>query len=136
MKERSVYEGILDRSGMICTGTVVGVDAGGRRVRVKTMGTGVVDDLDVYDARVVHQAWHVEGDEDVAIPRNGSVGIVSFIGTEAFWLGAYPLDMTTGDSQRDNQLVLNPGDRVLKTSYGSYVVIRTSGLIEMHSAPL
>ena len=131
----SPYEGMYDRTGLVCLGRVISVDAAGRRLRVKTMGMPArgTDDLDLYNVRILHGQWHAEGDEEVSIPRKGTYGVVIFLGTETFWLGAVPLDMTSGQYQRANQVALNEGDKIIKTVAGNRIILRTGGTIEIQS---
>jgi len=136
MKEKSAYEGYLDRTGMICMGIVVSVDAEARKVRAKTIGTPGGDDLDLHNVRILHANWHVEGDEDVVLPRINTYGIIAFLGTECFWLGSFPLDMSSGEGKRNNQEKLNPGDRIFKTVRGNKIILRTGGTIELVSTDI
>ena len=138
MQEKSAYEGHLDRTGIMCVGQVVSVtqaEAAGRRLRVKTFGGTGADDLDLPNVRILGN-WHVDGDEDMCIPRIGTFGLLTFVKTEVFWLGAFPLDAASGENQRKNMEVLNPGDRVIKTKYGNKFILRTGGTVEMSSADL
>lgn len=135
MREQSPYEGTFDRTGLVCLGLVTSVDNLARRLRVKTMGLRGTDDLDLHNVRVLG-TWHVGGDEEIYLPRTGSYGVVIFLGTEAFWLGSAPLDMTSGDGKRANQVELNPGDKIIKTVANNRLVLRTGGTIELQSTEL
>lgn len=136
MRTGSTYEGSLNRTGMVCLGRVVSIDAGARTVRAKTMGMPGSDDLDLGSVRVLHGVWHSDGDEDVMLPRINTYGIILFLGPEAIWLGSVQFDATSGESQRQNMEKLNPGDRVIKTVYGNKLIIRTGGTIEIQSTDL
>lgn len=133
--EQSAFEGYLDRSGLCCLGQVVSVDSRARRLRVKTLGmpSQGTDDLDLQGVRVLHGMWHPEGDEEVKLPRPQTYGVILFLGPEAVWLGAFPLDMSTGEGQRKNMLQLDPGDYGVKTIFGNKIVVRTGGTIEVQS---
>ena len=138
MLERSAYEGHLDRTGTMCVGVVQSVstsDAAGRRLRVKTIGGPGGDDLDLHHVRIMGN-WHPDGDESTHIPRAGTYGLVTFIKTEAFWLGAFPLDANSGENQRTNMEKLNPGDIVWKTVRGNKIILRTGGTVEISSSDL
>ena len=136
MREKSAYEGYLDRTGMACLGWVKDVDAKARVIRVKTIGMPGTDDLDLYNVRVLHGMWHPDGDEEVTLPRLKTYGVILFIGTEAFWIGAIPLLMANGEKQRKNQVTLNAGDKVIKTVAGNRIIVRTGGTIEIQSTQL
>lgn len=132
---KNAYEGYLDRTGLACLGRVVSTEPKSRTIRVKTIGMASqgLDDLDLYNVRVLHGQWHLEGDEEVSMPRKNSYGVVIFIGPEPIWLGAIPLDMTTGQAQRANQVVINEGDKIIKTVAGNRIIFRTGGTIEIQS---
>ena len=139
MLEKSAYEGYLDRTGVVCVGMVTSVsdaEAKGRRLRVKTIGSPTGDDLDLPNVRILARSWHVQGDEDVNIPRVGAYGLIIFVKTESFWLGSFPLDATSGENQRANMEKLNTGDICMKTQYGNKIILRTGGTIEILSADL
>lgn len=133
MRERSPYEGSLDRSGMMCLARIVSVDSAGRRCRVKTMGTPGVEDLDIPNVRWIQLAWHPEGDEDTFVPRPGCYGIMTFLASEPYILGFFPLDNSSGGNARANQEKLDPGDRIIKTVAGNKIIVRAGGAIQIES---
>ena len=136
MKETSPYEGTLDLlNGKTCLGQVVAVDGTARTCRVRTLGAQAfgTDDQDLPNVKVQHFAWHPEGDYAVAIPRIGAYVLVSFINSEPFVVGTYPLSNTTGDGGRDNQDTLLPGDFAFQTVAGNKIIIRSAGTVEIES---
>lgn len=134
MRETSPYEGTLNRSGMTCLAYIVSVDSVGRRCRIKTMGVpGLTEDLDIPNVRWVHLAWHPEGDEDTFCPRPGCYGVVTFIESEPYILGFFPLDNSSGGNSRKNLEKLDPGDRVIKTIAGNKIILRSGGTVQIES---
>lgn len=135
MHDQSPYENYLNRTGMVCIGQVVAVDAPGRRLRCKTIGINAhgMDDLDLYNVRILHGLWHAEGDDEVRIPRTKSYGVILFVGTEPIWLGSLPLDISSGEPEREKSLDLNPGDYGVQTVAGNKVIVRTGGTLEVQS---
>jgi hypothetical protein len=136
MRDLSPYEGLHDKTGIVCLGEVKSVDNFSRRVRVKTIGMPGGEDLDLYHTRVLHGMWHPEGDEEVSLPRVGTFGVVIFIGSESFWIGACPLDMGSAERQRTNQETLLAGDSIVKTIAGNKIIVRSGGTIEIQSTDI
>jgi hypothetical protein len=134
--EWSQYEGGLDRTGLACIGRITHVDSSARTVRAKTFGLQNTDDLDLYGVKILHSQWHLDGDEDVSIPREGSYGVILFVGPDSYWLGASTMQMSDGETQRDNQVELLPGDRVFKTTANNRIILRTGGTVEVQSTLL
>lgn len=136
MFDQSPFEGKFDRTGKVCLGRVTNVDSQSRILRVKTIGMGSVDDLDLHDVHVLHGLWHAEGDESVTLPRRGAMGVVLFLGSESIWIGSIPSLMAAGAGQRTNLESLNEGDIAYKTKFGNKVILRTGGTIEIQSTRL
>ena len=134
MREPSPYQGMYDRTGIACLGQVRNIDSESRRLRVNTIGMPGGDDLDLHNVRILHGMWHAEGDEEVALPRVNTYGVIMFIGSEAFWMGACPLDMSSGEKQRTNQVDIDPGDKLIKTIAGNRIIVRSGGTIEIQAA--
>lgn len=134
--EVSPYEGMLDNlGGKIALGQIISVDATSRTVRVKGLGNKShgTDDQDLQNVKLLHLAWHPEGDFGVAIPRVGSYCIVGYLNSEPFVIGAYPLSNTFGGGGRDNQEDLLPGDFAYMSVAGNRVVVRSGGTVEIES---
>jgi len=134
-KDRSIFEGGgHERTGQLCIGRVVSVDADTRTCRVKTVGVpGITDDLDLQNVKCMQAMWHPEGDEDVAIPRIGSYAVVSFIAGEAIVLGYYRLSSTLEKGSRSSDESLTAGDRLLRTVAGNFLMLRSGGTVQIES---
>lgn len=134
-KDRSIFEGGgHERTGQLCIGRVVSVDADTRTCRVKTVGVpGITDDLDLQNVKLMQAMWHPEGDEDVALPRIGSYAIVSFIAGEAVVLGYYRLSATLEKGSRSSDESLTAGDRLLRTVAGNFLMLRSGGTVQIES---
>lgn len=136
MIESSPYEGQFDSlNGKTCLGRVTAVDADSRTVRVKTLGdkTAGTDDQDLQNVKMLHLAWHPEGDYALFLPRVGTYVVVLFINSEPYMVGVYPLSNTFGAGGRTNQEALLPGDFGMMTVAGNSLIVRSGGTIEISS---
>jgi hypothetical protein len=121
-------------------GKIISVDPNARTCRAKTVGLpGFTDDLDLTDVRLLHSAWHAQGDEEVFIPRANSYCAILFVGNEPFIVGYVPLQNASGDANpgTDPNLPYNqnlqPGDWRVATAAGNYINVRSGGAIEIVS---
>lgn len=138
MKDKSPYEGIVDRlGGKVSLGQVISIDSDSRTCRVKTLGNREhgTDDQDLPNVKVLHMAWNPDGTYAVAMPLIGSYYIVGYLNSEPVLLGTYPLSNTFGGGGRDNQQNLLPGDFAVATAFGSSVIVRYGGTVEIQSTP-
>jgi hypothetical protein len=131
MREKSPYEGTYDRTGMVCLADVKAVNNQARSLTVKTR-----DDLHLYNVRVIHGMWHPGGDEQVSLPRVGTTGVVIFLGSEPYWIGASPIDMADGELQRANLEKIDAGDWIIKTIGKNKIIVRSAGTIEIQSTDM
>lgn len=129
--EKSPYEGSFNRTGLACIGRITSVDAEGRMLRVKTFQG--VDDLDLYNVKILHGLWSSQGDEVVEMPRIGTMGIVLFVGPDPYWLGCVPSSLANGGGMPSTIMSLQEGDINSKTIYGNRVTLRRGGIIEVQS---
>ncbi len=146
--EKSPYEGMLEErlNGNICLGKVVSVNVEKRTCQVKTeIGMkGVSDALDLYDVQWQSMSASVDGqgDEDTTIPRVGMHAVVTFLNSQPYIVGFYrptPAFSSTDpveaalDSARSslNHSGLSPGDRIIKTVAGNYILLRSGGSVEI-----
>jgi hypothetical protein len=145
MREKSVYEGKFDSlNGANCFGRVVDVDVIARTCRVKTSGLkGKTDDQDLYDVQWINlAAAPIPGSvggvaEDTVYPTINSIGVITFINSEPYIIGYFrPLPISDADDPPDpsaDDLLLNPGDRVITTIGGNSVILRAGGTVEISS---
>lgn len=119
----------------VCLGRVSSVDAKRRFCEVKTFfGPPGMVDLHLTNVQWLSVSANPDGDEDTAIPRVNSTGLVFFVEGEAFIWGYFKATSPDkGAVTGKEQSVLNQGDRILATVGGNRVVLKKSGLIEIQS---
>ena len=97
---------------------------------------GVTDDLDLSDVRLLHNAWHAEGDEDVFIPRANCYCVILFVNNEAFIVGYVPLQNANGSANPGTDEYtqnLQLGDKTTSTIAGNRITLRSGGALEIIS---
>lgn len=138
--DKSPYEGAIDDKldGKTCFARITGVDADLRRCDAVSLGraNGGTDDLDLRGVQWINLSATIDGDEDTILPVIGSYGVVIFIGNEPYILGYYKPIPDSGDQPPQENLALNPGDKVFKTAGGNRITLRAGGTIEVQSTDL
>jgi phage gp45-like len=120
--------------GKTCFGRITSVNSTARTVSCKTIGlVGATDDQYLHNVKILHLAWHPEGDEETYIPRIGAYGVILFINSEPYIVGYYPLSNSEGEDQRSNFEALQPGDKVIKTVGGNKITLRSGGVVQVES---
>lgn len=117
-------------------GKIISVDPNARTCRAKTVGLpGYTDDLDLQDVRILHNAWHGEGDEETFIPRANSYCAILFVGNEPFIIGYVPLQNASGTANPGSNYSQNlqPGDKTTATVAGNRITLRSGGALEVIS---
>lgn len=124
----------LYRNG-VCLGRVSSVDAKRRFCEVKTFfGPPGLVDLHLENVQWLSTDANPDGDESTAIPRVNSTGLVFFVEGEPFIWGYFKATKPgDGAVTGKEQAVLNPGDKIMSTAGGNRIVVKKSGLIEIHS---
>lgn len=119
----------------VCLGRISAVDAQRRFCEVKTFfGPPNMVDLHLRDVQWLALDANPEGDESTSIPRVGSTGLVFFIQGQAFIWGYFRATKPgTGATTGKEQSILNQGDKIIATVGGNRIVVKKSGLIEIHS---
>lgn len=139
MREKSPWEGSQDQrlSGVACIGRIASVDATARTCRVQTVGTpGVSDDMDLRDVKILHNAWHAQGDEETFIPRAGSYCIIIFANSQPYIIGYVPIAFEDGSAipgAADNEENLQTGDKTIATIAGNRLTLRAGGAVTLES---
>lgn len=119
----------------IALGIIISVDTDKRFCQVKTfMGGPGFEDLHLPQVQWLSTDSNPEGDESTCIPRVGATGLVFFVEGEAFIWGYFrATDPTAGAVTGNEPSDLLEGDKVISTVAGNKVVVKSNGVIEIHS---
>lgn len=137
--EKSIYErGNAARSDTAngqALGRIVSVDINRRLCRVKTFhGPSHLVDLDLKNVQWIDMDTNAEGDEATAIPREKSIGIVTFIEGEAFVHGYInAMKGADGAITGNETAALVRGDKIIATKAGNRILVRANGALEFIS---
>lgn len=134
-----MWEGEQDRrfAGLACIGRILAVDCDTRLCRVQTIGVpGLTDDLDIRDAKLLHNAWHSQGDEEVFFPRIGSYCVIIFANNQPYIVGYDATAFEDGKANAggdDNIEGFQPGDKTIATIAGNRLTLRSGGAVTLES---
>ena len=125
----------LERSNGIAFGRVVKVFAKERYCQVQTFnGSGNMSDNVLDRVQWLSMDSNPEGDESTSIPRKNSLGLIFFVGGEAFLFGFFkPLKKGGVAAQGNEPVNLMEGDKLISTVAGNRVTVKSNGLIEIFS---
>jgi hypothetical protein len=122
---------------LTCLGWIQSVDVTRRICTVQTIGTpGQTDNLLLDDVKILHNAWHPQGDEETYIPRVNSYCVILFVNAQPFIVGYVPFEFDDGNAAPNaskNQEELQPGDKTIATIAGNRVTLRSGGAITVES---
>lgn len=145
--ENSMYEeaNSLFRKSIngIAIGRIEEMDPTKRLATVKTfMGPTELSDRDIPDCMLVFPDANTQGDEFVSMPRKGTIGMVFFVGGEAFFFGGIkPWNATEGDPSESDEgtylgtevETLEQGDKLIGTRRGNHISVKANGNINVVS---
>ena len=125
----------LERSNGIAFGRVVKVFAKERYCQVQTFnGSGNMSDNVLDRVQWLSMDSNPEGDESTSIPRKNSLGLIFFVGGEAFLFGFFkPLKKGGVAAQGNEPVNLMEGDKLISTVAGNRLTVKSNGLIEIFS---
>jgi hypothetical protein len=135
----SIYEQSGGRNRLLSSGLALGritaVDPAKRFCTVKTFfGEPGLIDLSLKKVQWLSTDANPEGDESTSIPRVGSTGLVFFVAGHPFIWGYFKaVDRVKGAVTGKEPSDLNEGDKVISTVGGNRIVVKASGVIEVHS---
>lgn len=118
-----------------CLGRITKVYAEQRQVEVKTFGNGRKTDQHIPRAQWLSADAHPDGDESGAMPRVNSYCMVFFVNGEPYvWGFLKPLTSNGSAVNPNSQLEeLQEGDRILFTTAGNKIILRSHGEIQIES---
>jgi phage baseplate assembly protein gpV len=142
-REISPWEGKLRKSTQekIELGRITEVDVPTRTCRVKTAHK----DYRNVQWLALSASSTGEGDEDTFIPRPGQYCIILLVDGEPYIGGFYrptaiPAEeadvKAKEDPEHDEEALINPGDRIIRTMAGNKLILRSGGTVELHSTGL
>jgi len=127
----------------IAIGSIQEMNSNTRLAVVKTfMGPTELSDLDLIDCMLVFPDANVFGDEFLSMYTKGTIGMVFFVGGQAFFFGGIkPWNAKDGDPSEGEDGTylgteiesLEPGDKILGNRRGNYLSVKANGLINIVS---
>lgn len=139
MADKTIYERSHPGRSHLANGQALGritaVNITKRVCTVKTFhGPSHLVDLSLKNVQWADWDTNAEGDEATAIPREKSIGIVTFIEGEAFIHGYInALQDDKGAITGKETGALFKGDKILATKAGNRIIVRASGALEFIS---
>lgn len=135
----TALENSSGRNGLMGSGMALGritaVYPQQRFCEVKTFfGEAGLVDIHIPRCQWLSVDANPEGDESTSIPRVNSTGLVFFVAGEPFIFGFFKATTKKGGATTGKeQTKLNEGDKVVSTVGGNRFVVKSNGVIELHS---
>jgi len=126
----------LERAEGFALGRVTRVYEDERLCEVKTFaGLGSKNDNHIAKCQWLSADANFEGDESTVLPRANSLCLVAYINGEPFIVAFFNPLSDNGSAKVGDRgdETLYSGDRIMKTSAGNKVILRTNGIIQIQS---